>query len=134
MESIWYSSQHGYSNSSVKETYDLEVVNYDRSNFAKIGLMYIHDYFYAASPNYWSVDLRNYDNVNNNWMFSGIREWTIETSSMLGNSATISETGLYMGLTNNSYLYAVRPTFYISGEIMYDGGSGTESDLIRLEI
>ena len=134
LESIWYSSQHGYSNSSVKETYDLEVVNYDRSNFAKIGLMYIHDYFYAASPNYWSVDLRNYDNVNNNWMFSGIKEWTIETSSMLGNSATISETGLYMGLTINSDLYAVRPTFYISGEIMYDGGSGTESDPIRLEI
>ncbi len=46
----------------------------------KIGLMYISDYGFAVSNNYWSETISNYDDVtlkSNNWMYSGIYEWTI---------------------------------------------------------
>ena len=41
----------------------------------KIGLMYISDYGFAVSNNYWSETISNYDDVtlkSNNWMYSGI--------------------------------------------------------------
>ena len=49
---------------------------------AKIGLMYVSDYGYAASPANWSTALYNYDNAtNNNWMYMGTYEWTISRRS-----------------------------------------------------
>ena len=47
---------------------------------AKIGLMYVSDYGFAASPDAWTLTMSSYNNTtatNNNWMYMGLYEWTI---------------------------------------------------------
>ena len=51
---------------------------------AKIGLMYVSDYYYSAYPSAWLLNgksndmMEDYRSVtNNNWMYMGLNEWTI---------------------------------------------------------
>ena len=51
---------------------------------AKIGLMYVSDYGFAASPEAWTITMSSYSNTtatNNNWMYMGLYEWTISRDS-----------------------------------------------------
>ena len=65
---------------TAKQYYDVEVgasqTGYVES--MKIGLMYVSDFGYAISNNYWTTALYNYDDtVNNNWLYLNSDEWTI---------------------------------------------------------
>ena len=56
----------------------------------KIGLMYLSDYGYAASPSNWNTNLGNYNNsniINNNWIFIGFYDWTITRNNSSSTSA-----------------------------------------------
>ena len=71
---------------AVKTAYNYEIGNNSSSTTysAKIGLMYVSDYGYAASPANWTKTLNNYannTNRNNNWMYMGLAEWTITRGS-----------------------------------------------------
>ena len=51
---------------------------------AKIGLMYVSDYGFAASPDAWTLTMSSYNNTtatNNNWMYMGLYEWTISRNA-----------------------------------------------------
>ena len=67
---------------SVQDAYENEIKN-PATNIKykdEVGLMYVSDYGYAASPDNWQTSLDSYDtdtNRNNNWLFMGIAEWTI---------------------------------------------------------
>ena len=108
------------------------IYNYD----AKIGLMYVSDYGYAASPENWSTELGGYNsdtNRNNNWLFMGLYEWTIIRCSENWYSAyIISDNGLITNYGINSNDLAVRPTFYLESSIELSGGSGTQTDPYRI--
>ena len=57
---------------------------------AKIGLMYVSDYGFAASPDAWTLTMSSYNNTtatNNNWMYMGLYEWTISRHADSSNSA-----------------------------------------------
>ena len=61
----------------------------------KIGLMYVSDYGFAASPSAWTKILGDYDGTDANgtsiktinWMYMGYNEWTISRHSDNTNSA-----------------------------------------------
>ena len=99
--------------------------------------MYVSDYGYAASPSAWTTDVYNYDSstiTSNNWMYMGMREWTISRNSNNSFDAFIVTDA---GYVSNDYMvyynyFAVRLSFYLESSTTYLSGSGTQSDPIRI--
>ena len=136
-------------NSNAKSAYNYEIINPATSaNYnAKVGLMYVSDYYYGADPIYWSYpgwSLSGSNNDyraarNNNWIYMGLFDWTITRDSISSNIIySVSDVGRVI-----DYYYddegacgfghsAVRPTFYLNSDVTYVGGSGTSTDPIRI--
>ena len=108
---------------------------------AKIGLMYVTDYYYAASPSAWTLvgynesdatkDYRAATSVN--WLYLRNHEWTITRVS--DNSQTV----FLVGAEGNTFSYLafdleceVRPTFSLEPSVTYVSGSGTMDNPIRI--
>ena len=100
---------------------------------AKIGLMYVSDYGFAASPDYWTTELYNYDPAkSSNWL-AGLDEWTISRRSDGTNRAfPVIYVGRVFGNVDVNTTLAVRPVFYLTSSTTYVSGSGTSSDPIRI--
>ncbi len=102
----------------------------------KIGLMYVSDYGFAASNNYWTTNMNVYGTTTNtNWLLSSKIELTICRNSSTNDSIWhIANNGnvLYFVSNGATTFYAIRPTFYLASSITYVSGSGTSSDPIRL--
>ena len=110
---------------------------------AKVGLMYLSDYYYAATNAYWtypgystsgaSSDYRAATSYN--WMYMGLYEWTISRSSDDSGSAfRVNSTGAVVDYSYVTYYYtAVRPSFYLNSSVNYVSGSGTQSDPFRIQ-
>ena len=108
----------------------------------KIGLMYVSDYGFAASPSAWTTTLYNYsDNDANgtsiqtiNWMNMGHNEWTISPYS----SSSSHVLHLYRNgaLSANFAIngYGSRPVLYLKSSVLYAGGSGTKDSPITLAV
>ena len=100
---------------------------------AKIGLMYVSDYGFAASPDAWTLTMSSYNNTtatNNNWMYMGLYEWTISRCADYSNSAFIVDIA---GLVANGRVYdnyGVRASFNLESSVSYVSGSGSMSDPI----
>ena len=131
-------------NVPVKQTYQNEIVNpaLNTTYDAKIGLMYVSDYGYAASPANWNTNLYNYDtntNRNNNWMFMGQMEWTITRRSDSDSGVlyvfNLRDRGSITTGCVNVILedVAARPTFYLNSDVAYISGTGTLSDPYIIE-
>ena len=136
-EHIWQVGGNTYQNIYnvvIKQAYTNEIINSatNATYNAKIGLMYVSDYGYAASPNNWNTILYNYDNDTNrniNWIYMGLYDWTITRYS-------INEGNVFVINTNGSVIYAspidnvlaVRPTFYLNSDVAYISGTGTSSN------
>ena len=102
---------------------------------AKVGLMYVSDYSFAACPEAWTLMINSYDNaiaLSSNWMYMGLYEWTISRDSSSNYiSFNIDKTGAVMrsGCGFNS---AIRVTFNLNSSVSYVSGTGTQSDPIRI--
>ncbi len=126
---------------TAKGYFDTEVGSSSNSTTEtmKIGLMYVSDYGFAASNNYWTTRLYSYGGEikNNNWMYLGSNEWTISRdSSHLTSALYISSSGPvydYDLSYDVSNLLAVRPVFYLNSNVTYVSGTGTQSDPFRIE-
>ena len=100
---------------------------------AKIGLMYVSDYGFAASPDAWTLTMSSYNNTtatNNNWMYMGLYEWTISRNAGPSNGAFYVNGG---GFVNYNYVYSgfgVRASFNLESSVSYVSGSGSMSDPI----
>ena len=100
---------------------------------AKIGLMYVSDYGFAASPDAWTLTMSSYNNTtatNNNWMYMGLYEWTISRYADNSNSAFRV---YYVGDVNGyivNFDYGVRASFNLESSVSYVSGSGSMSDPI----
>ena len=109
---------------------------------AKIGLMYVSDYYYGASPNAWTLVGYNSSDAtkdyraatSTNWLFLGSAEWTISRYSDSTDRAFIV---LSAGYVNSDYVYnssyAVRPSFNLESSTTYVSGSGSMSDPVRIK-
>ena len=122
-------------------TYQNEIVNPVTTNTtdnattysAKIGLMYVSDYGFAASPDAWTLTMSSYNNTtakNNNWMYMGLYEWTISRYAGYSDDAFFVNN---VGGVNSSlvdYLVGVRASFSLESSVSYVSGSGSMSDPI----
>ena len=122
-----------------KTAYQNEIVNPVTTNSqdnkteysAKIGLMYVSDYGFAAEPSAWTLTMGNYNNTtatSTNWMYMGLYEWTISRNADGSNGAFRV---LGVGRVSGNYVnndYAVRPSFSLESSITYVSGSGSASD------
>ena len=133
----WKVGGMSYSNgSSTPQTaYNYEVgANSSSTTYpAKIGLMYVSDYGFAASNTYWSTELGDYDSAtSNNWLYLDFTEWTISRNSDDSDRAFLVDSS-YVG---NYFVYGisnvVRPVFYLSSLVNYVSGSGSSADPIRV--
>ena len=106
----------------------------------KIGLMYVTDYYYSASPSAWTLVGFNESDATKdyraakttNWLFLGSAEWTISRISDYSYSAvSVSSIGCVSAasVTNS---YGVRPSFNLLSSTTYVSGSGSMSDPIRI--
>ena len=128
----WYVGGYSTSSATPKTFYNAESSGTTYS--AKIGLMYVSDYGYAASNSYWTTTMSSYDRAkNNNWMYMGLSEWAISRDS---SSSNVASRVYYTGHLSNYFVYnnrcAVRPCFYLTSSTTYVSGSGTRSDPIRI--
>ena len=106
---------------------------------AKIGLMYVSDYYYGASPSAWTLMGSNSDAMKDyraatstNWLYLGSYEWTI--SRIFGNT----DSAFSVSSTGFVYIYhvasgrGVRPSFNLLSSTTYVSGSGSMSDPVRV--
>ena len=122
-------------------TYQNEIVNPVTTNTtdnattysAKIGLMYVSDYGFAASPDAWTLTMSSYNNTtatNNNWMYMGLYEWTISRNAVSSFDAFCVDRGGSVLNHGVSYFYGVRASFSLESSVSYVSGSGSMSDPI----
>ena len=157
-DTTWYVNGITKANGSLsnaKTAYNYEVsANKDAYTTvtSKIGLMYVSDYYYGATPNYWTLpgydQNGTYDSstktwtgedyskaYNDNWMSTGLYEWTLSRYSDASSPAfRVSVGGRVDWDIVGAGSYALRPTFNLISSVQYDSGSGTASDPIRLKI
>ena len=70
----WYVGGYSTQYAIIKEFYNAE--SYGTTWNGKIGLMYVSDYGYAASPDYWATYIALYSNArSSNWIYMGLPEW-----------------------------------------------------------
>ena len=106
---------------------------------AKIGLMYVSDYYYSASPSAWTLVGYNSDYTKSyasakgeNWLYGGGLDWTISRNSGYSNIAfgVGNLGGVYRnGVYDDS---GVRPSFSLLSSTTYVSGSGSMSDPVRI--
>ena len=104
---------------------------------AKIGLMYVSDYGYAASPSAWTLAGYNSDATKDyrfskgeNWLYGGGWEWTISRRADLSSHTFYVP---YTGSVNSrsvSNNCGARPSFNLESAITYVSGSGSAVDPI----
>ena len=120
---------------TAKQYYDVEVGSSSSSttDSMKIGLMYVSDYGFAASPSYWTTELYNYEpSKSSNWMNVNINEWTISRYSDYSNRAFIVFSSGFVTSNTVYHSYGVRPVFYLTSSTSYVSGSGSSADPIRI--
>ena len=125
---------------TAKQYYDLEVGSGSSSttDSMKIGLMYTHDYGFAASNDNWTKGLWSYSTSgrNFNWLYIETEEWTITRYTANNSSASVVNgvSGLYgtVYVSNTFNIKSIRPCFYLTSSTTYVSGSGTSSDPIRI--
>ena len=107
---------------------------------AKIGLMYVSDYGFAASPSAWTKTLFDYDGNDAtgtsiktiNWMNMGYSDWTISRFSVTSSLAFFVHDGGYVSNSDVTISRGVRPSFNLSSSITYVSGSGSAVDPILI--
>ena len=106
----------------------------------KIGLMYVTDYYYSASPSAWTLvgynssdatkDYRAATSIN--WLYLGSNEWTI---SRYTDDSRCAFCVYAYGYVGNKYVDSgavVRPSFNLLSSTTYVSGSGSMSDPVRV--
>ena len=107
---------------------------------AKIGLMYVTDYYYSASPSAWTLVGNNSSDATKdyrfskgeNWLYGGGWDWTISRNSDLFDAAFgVSDIGR-VGNFGVSGFSGARPSFSLLSSTTYVSGSGSMSDPVRI--
>ena len=108
---------------------------------AKIGLMYVSDYYYSASPSAWTLVGYNSGDATKdyrfskgeNWLYGGGWDWTISRNSDYSDHAfRVNNDGSVDLYYVNLNYRGVRPSFNLESSTTYVSGSGSMSDPVRL--
>ena len=151
----WSIDGAGYDEGAVKNFFIRESSNKSYENY--IGLMYVSDYGYAASPEKWSLDMyANSSQSTENWLYMWNSEWTItpspsqslQTLQQLSNSDVIflapdPSEGNDQALAVKSngidspyvtFTYCIRPVFYLKSDVIFVDGNGTASNPYKIDL
>lgn len=124
-----YSDIFWYFNAS--EAFTNEILNTNENNLhnAKIGMMYVSDYAYSASKERWAdyIATSKYPR-----MFVG-EEWTMLSVSD-GGKIYIDNGSSFSRADSTNIAKISRPVFYLNSNILYDKGTGTSDNPIRLKL
>lgn len=146
--SIWHTKGISTSatavSSGAKSAYLAENENgaVDEIYNSKIGLLYLNEYYYAASPNYWSYagfkngndSIDDYTSAkDDNWMFLGLYDYFISTAGWNAVSVFRLSSAGNMSWTQGYNPGAIRPTFYLKSDVILESGTGTKDNPFRLE-
>ena len=137
-------TQNNISKQPAKTVYQNEIVSPVTTNTtdnattysAKVGLMYVSDYGFAASPSAWTTQLGSYHGEaikNVNWMYIGAAEWTISRTADDSDTAFhVNGNGNVYGFPISLYGFGVRPVFSLSSSVPYVSGDGTQNSPIQI--
>ena len=108
---------------------------------AKIGLIYVTDYYYSASPSAWTLVGYNSSDATKdyrfskgeNWLYGGGWNWTISRRSDFSYTAFSVHINGGMGYGNVDSGSGARPSFSLESSTTYVSGSGSMSDPIIIE-
>ena len=106
----------------------------------KIGLMYVSDYYYSASPSAWTLVGYNESDATKdyraakttNWLYLGSNEWTLSRYSGYADSAFVVFSTGVVSYNNVTTSFASRPSFNLESSVKYVSGSGSMSDPVRV--
>ena len=120
---------------TVKQYYTLELGSSSSGTTysAKVGLMYVSDYGYAAVPSFWTTGLYNYREAKSSNYLAGITEWTI--SRRTDYATYVFDVHHAGGISSYGASYSgrgVRPSFYLNSNVTLTGGNGTQSSPFRI--
>ena len=138
-DATWKVSGHSTSAVTPSEMYTAEITNATKTygpsdGTSKIGLMYVSDYGFAASPSAWTIKMSSYDNSSINWMYMGNYEWTISPYSSNSFSVfTLNDRGDVNNFAAGAD-YGSRPVLYLKASVLYAGGLGTKDSPITLVV
>ena len=129
MDDINYTAKEFYNGENNNAGYGANPTTYTD----EIGLMYVSDYGYAASPANWTTYLRDYNDItNNNWLYLGDDEWTTTPTTAYTSSVyNIGHSG-YLTDTYVDFDYQIRPVFYLNTNVGISDGIGTSVNPYRL--
>ncbi len=134
VDATWY--VNGYSSNAVTPATWHNAESIGTTWIGKIGLMYVSDYGFAASPSAWLTVMYLYNSaLNTNWLYMGLLEWTVSRSTRSNDMAFfVNSNGVIggYGVSNSYTVLAIRPCFYLNSNVTYVSGSGTQSDPIRI--
>ena len=146
-DATWKVSGHSTSTVTPSEMYTAEITNATKTygpidGTSKIGLMYVSDYGFAASPSAWTETLANYDGNDANgtliktinWMYMGNYEWTISPYSSNSFSVFTLNNAGYVNNFAAGADYGSRPVLYLKASVLYAGGLGTKDSPITLVV
>ena len=126
------SSTYLYDAPKIAYQYEVGSSALTTTNDAKIGLMYVSDYGFAADSSGWTTKLSSYNSNNSkNWLYLGSNEWTLSRNSGTASNAFDVFSG-YVLNRNVIISYAVRPSFNLESSVKYVSGSGSMSDPVRV--
>ena len=113
----------------------IENITYD----AKIGLMYVSDYAFAADPSAWTTTLGQYQSkLDKNWMYMGLIDFSIihippfNEEFAASDYLCVNMLGNVISGNDIDITSPVRPTFSLFPSVSYKSGTGTIKDPIRI--
>lgn len=142
-------TEENLSASNAKIAYTNEIINpsteVESIYQSKVGLMYASDYYYGATPTYWTYLGIDYSDggenndyraaTGSNWMYVGLYEWTI--TRVVGDYPYAFGINQYGGASTGTVNHSratfyVRPVFYLNSDVTRASGDGTRSLPYRL--
>ena len=139
VETIWQVGGMATSaTNTAKQYYDIEVgtgqSGYEET--MKIGLMYVSDYGYGASPEKWTTALFEENYGTDNWLYIEDSEWFISRypGSAFNAFRVISYFGGDVRDDHVRNTLAVRPSFSLASTVEISSGTGTSTDPFVLSL
>ncbi len=114
----------------------------DLTYLAKIGLMYVSDYGYAAYSDAWSKKIGGYNKTDydsdivktNNWMYRGLYDWMISRGAERGDYARFTNVDGWADSYGVNSAAGVRPAFYLDASTKLASGDGSKTNPYRLNL
>ena len=141
----WKYGDNTTENTTAASLYSIEN-GWTETTSAKIGLMYMHDYYYAYQSGGLNCSYSggNYSTCKNAWIFLGNNdlgaptsyEWTMsrygyDSFHRLYNVWYLDPRGDIIQIISNN-VFAVRPVFFLNANVQYSSGTGTLADPILI--